>query len=114
MKKKQIVGINGEPIAKPKPKQPEAIEQLTPLAANRMVLFEENGETKHVLERKFENTYQVVATSPERFSPLLGMFLIFKDGYYHRLQPKMGKDALGRPKEMIEVVQIYCFEDKPL
>lgn len=113
-KVKQLIGINGEPIAKAKPKQPEAIERLYPDVDKRIVLFEENGTTRHVIERKHGNTYQVVATEPERFSPLLGLFLIFQGGQYHRLESRMKKDALGRPQERIEVVQIYCFEDKPL
>lgn len=113
-KVKQLLNTNGEPIAPKKEYQEDKIIMVNPEADKRGILLDKDGDTRHIIERKHGQTYQIVGCEPERFSPLMGMFIIFKEGYYHRLQPKMGKDALGRPKQVNEVAQIQCFEDKPL
>lgn len=107
----KLLNLDGTPVI-PKQTQPKPLEN--PEAARRLVKFDPKQMVDHVLERKHNQTYQIVSCQPETFSPLMGLFLINVAGVYYRTETKKRKDALGREFMKTEVVAIVHVDDKPL
>ena len=82
--------------------------------SKRALKFKPDDTVHHIAEKKFGETWQIVATKPDAFSPLLGMFLIRMGGAWHRMNNGTRKDALGRIVPDIKSVAIVVVEDNPI
>lgn len=80
----------------------------------RAVKFKETDEVQHILEHKFGETWQVVATKPDAFSPMLGLYLIRNGGRWFRSVMGQRTDAFGRKFPELKSVAIVVLEDNPV